>query len=124
MSAEAIRQIPIVDLMMGIPVSETNEEWYASFLPLLKDRESIEQFKMPVQYMFRDVPVLETTDDYVAFLVGEMDRFGIDIAPGRIFRGLASGRKRQGPVPGALRVRLSGGPQQGYASGPGNPARP
>ncbi|MBT7799212.1 MAG: amidohydrolase, partial [Gammaproteobacteria bacterium] len=29
--------IKIVDLMMGIPVSETNQEWYDSFLPLLKD---------------------------------------------------------------------------------------
>ena len=39
--------IKIVDLMMGIPVSETNQEWYDSFLPLLKDNESIQQFKMP-----------------------------------------------------------------------------
>ena len=80
MSAGIIQQIPIVDLMMGIPVSETNQEWYESFLPLLKDKESIEQFKMPAQYMFRDVPVLEKTDDYVAFLVKQMDTYGIDIA--------------------------------------------
>ena len=86
-SDEIIRQIPIVDLMMGIPVSETNEEWYARFLPLLKDRESIEQFRMPVQYMFRDVPVLDRTEDYVAFLVGEMDRYGIDIALVGYFEG-------------------------------------
>ena len=56
--------IRIVDLMMGIPVSETNQEWYDSFMPLLKDKESIEQFKMPAQYMFRDVPKLDKTDDY------------------------------------------------------------
>ncbi|MBT4618563.1 MAG: amidohydrolase, partial [Gammaproteobacteria bacterium] len=60
--------IKIVDLMMGIPVSETNQEWYDSFLPLLKDKESIQQFKMPAQYLFRDIPQLEATDDYVAFL--------------------------------------------------------
>ena len=38
--------IGVVDLMMGIPVSETNQEWYDSFLPLLKDKESIEQFHL------------------------------------------------------------------------------
>ncbi len=87
MSAEIIRNIPIVDLMMGIPVSETNKEWYESFLPLLKDKESIDQFKMPAEYMFRDVPVLDKTDDYVAFLVGKMDEHGIDIALVGYFEG-------------------------------------
>jgi predicted TIM-barrel fold metal-dependent hydrolase len=77
----------IVDLMVSIPVSETNQEWYESFRPLLKDRESIEQFKMPAQYMFRDIPKLEKIDDYVGFLVGEMDRFGIDIALVGYFEG-------------------------------------
>ena len=79
--------IKIVDLMMGIPVSETNQEWYDSFLPLLKDKESIQQFKMPAQYLFRDIPQLEATDDYVAFLVGEMDKYNIDIAMVGYFEG-------------------------------------
>ncbi len=77
----------IVDLMMGIPVSETNQEWYDSFMPMLKDKESIDQFKMPAQYMFRDVPLLEKTDDYVTFLVGEMDKYNIDIAMVGYFEG-------------------------------------
>ena len=55
--------IPVVDLMMGIPVSETNTEWYESFKPLLMDEESRQQFKMPAQYMFKDIPVLPGTDD-------------------------------------------------------------
>ena len=79
--------IKIVDLMMGIPVSETNQEWYDSFMPMLKDKESIDQFKMPAQYMFRDVPQLEKTDDYVTFLVGEMDKYNIDIALVGYFEG-------------------------------------
>ena len=79
--------IKIVDLMMGIPVSETNQEWYDSFMPMLKDKESIDQFKMPAQYMFRDVPQLEKTDDYVTFLVGEMDKYNIDIAMVGYFEG-------------------------------------
>ena len=91
--------IKIVDLMMGIPVSETNEEWYKSFLPLLKDRQSIEQFKMPAQYMFRDVPRLEKTDDYVEFLVSQMDEYGIDIALVGYFQGseAAVAAKRRHP---------------------------
>ena len=79
--------IKIVDLMMGIPVSETNQEWYDSFLPLLKDNESIQQFKMPAQYLFRDIPQLEVTDDYVAFLVGEMDKYNIDVSLVGYFEG-------------------------------------
>ena len=79
--------VKIVDLMMGIPVSETNQEWYDSFMPMLKDKESIDQFKMPAQYMFRNVPLLEKTDDYVTFLVGEMDKYNIDIAMVGYFEG-------------------------------------
>ena len=74
------RDIRIVDLMMGIPVSETNEEWYRQFRPLLMDEESRTRFTMPAQYLFKDIPKLKSGADYVRFLVGEMDRFGIDVA--------------------------------------------
>ncbi len=77
----------IVDLMMGIPVSETNEEWYNSFLPLLKDRESVKQFMMPAQYMFKKVPKLEGTEDYVGFLVDQLDKYQIDVAMVGYFEG-------------------------------------
>ena len=87
MSLPVLEKTKIVDLMMGIPVSETNQEWYESFVPLLKDKESIDHFKMPAQYMFRDVPVLEKTDDYVSLLVGEMDKHHIDIALVGYFEG-------------------------------------
>src|SRR5580704_14826491 len=74
------RDVKIVDLMMGIPVSETNEEWYQQFKPLLMDEESRRQFKMPAQYLFKDIPKLKATTDYVHFLVEQMDRHGIDVA--------------------------------------------
>ena len=77
----------IVDLMMGIPVSETNEEWYNSFLPLLKDRESVKQFMMPAQCMFKNVPKLEHTEDYVRFLVDQLDKYQIDVAMVGYFEG-------------------------------------
>jgi predicted TIM-barrel fold metal-dependent hydrolase len=74
------RDVKIVDLMMAIPVSETNAEWYEQFKPLLMDQESREQFKMPAQYLFKDIPLLASRADYVHFLIEQMDRYGIDVA--------------------------------------------
>jgi hypothetical protein len=74
------KDVKIVDLMMAIPVSETNAEWYEQFKPLLMDQESREQFKMPAQYLFKDIPLLASRADYVHFLIEQMDRHGIDVA--------------------------------------------
>jgi hypothetical protein len=81
--------VKIVDLMMAIPVSETNQEWYRQFAPLLMDAESREQFKMPAQYLFKDIPRLAASQDYVRFLVEQMDLHGIDVALVGYFRRLA-----------------------------------
>lgn len=74
------KDVKIVDLMMAIPVSETNAEWYEQFKPLLMDQESREQFRMPAQYLFKDIPLLASRADYVHFLIEQMDRHGIDVA--------------------------------------------
>ncbi|HSB98162.1 MAG TPA: amidohydrolase, partial [Spongiibacteraceae bacterium] len=74
------KDIQAIDLMMGIPVSETNQEWYEAFKPLLMDEESRQMFKMPAQYMFRDVPQLDKLDDYLDFTVGQMDKHNIEVA--------------------------------------------
>lgn len=79
--------VQAIDLMMGIPVSETNQEWYAAYLPLLMDEESREAFKMPAQYMFKGIPTLPSTDDYVDYTVAQMDRFGIERALVGFFEG-------------------------------------
>ncbi len=93
------KDINIVDLMVGIPVSERNEAWYNAFMPMLRDKESREQFKMPAQYMFKDVPVLEKTDDYVSFLVGEMDKHNIDVAMVGYFEGSESAQSAKDNYP-------------------------
>lgn len=93
------KDINIVDLMVGIPVSERNEAWYDAFMPMLRDKESREQFKMPAQYMFKDVPVLEKTDDYVSFLVGEMDKHNIDVAMVGYFEGSESAQSAKDNYP-------------------------
>jgi predicted TIM-barrel fold metal-dependent hydrolase len=81
------RNVKIVDLMMAIPVSETNQEWYRQFAPLLMDAESREQFKMPAQYLFKDIPRLAANQDYVRFLIEQMDLHGIDVALVGYFEG-------------------------------------
>jgi predicted TIM-barrel fold metal-dependent hydrolase len=70
----------VIDLMLAIPVSEDNSEWYEQFKPLLRDAESLAMFKMPVQYMFKDIPKAGPVADKVAWTLGQMDRFNIERA--------------------------------------------
>src|SRR3954465_7151481 len=44
----------------------------------LRDRESLDEFEFPAQYMFKDVPHPEAGDDPVRFLLEQMDKFGIE----------------------------------------------
>jgi uncharacterized protein len=70
----------VIDLMLAIPVSEDNSEWYEQFKPLLRDAESLAMFKMPVQYMFKDIPKAGPVADKVSWTLGQMDRFNIERA--------------------------------------------
>ncbi|SFR89921.1 amidohydrolase family protein [Sphingomonas jatrophae] len=70
----------VIDLSLNIPVSLSNTEWYAPFLPLLRDAESRESFKMPAQYMFKGIPDLSKIDGFTDHTFALMDRFGIEIA--------------------------------------------
>ncbi len=72
--------IQAIDLMFGIPVSEDNAELYEFMKPLLMDEQSRNQFKMPAQYMFKDIPKVGSVEDKVRWTVEQMDRFNIDRA--------------------------------------------
>jgi hypothetical protein len=48
--------------------------------PLLRDRESREQFKMPAEYMFRNIPGFAPGADMLKLVVAEMDKHGIERA--------------------------------------------
>ena len=72
--------IKVIDLMLGIPASEDMSAWYDFLEPLLMDQESKQMFKMPAQYMFRNIPELEKRDDYVAFTIEQMDKHNIEMA--------------------------------------------
>lgn len=71
--------IGIIDLMLAIPGTD-NSAFYEYIKPMLKDEESKQMFKMPAQYMFKDIPDTGKQDDYVAYTLAEMDRFGIEKA--------------------------------------------
>lgn len=69
--------IGIIDLMMGIP-GEDNSSWYDFIRPLLMDEESRQMFKMPAQYMFKDIPEAGKQDDYIAWVIAQMDKHNIE----------------------------------------------
>jgi uncharacterized protein len=72
--------IKIIDCMLGIPEAEDRSDWFESFKPLLRDKESRDAFSMPAQYMFKDVPQTGNPSDFVKWTVEQMDKFGIDKA--------------------------------------------
>ncbi len=74
------KNIAIIDTMMGIPSQEDRSDWYDSFRPLLMDEQSRQMFKMPAQYMFKDIPDTGNPDDFVAWTVEQMDKFNIERA--------------------------------------------
>lgn len=72
--------IKIVDCMLGIPNAEDRSDWFAAFRPLIKDAQTLEQFSMPAQYMFKDVPTTGNPGDFVKWTVEQMDRFNVEKA--------------------------------------------
>ncbi len=71
--------IGAIDLMLSIGTDD-NSSWYEFMKPLLMDEESRTIFKMPAQYIFKDIPTVRKSDDYVGITLDEMDRVGIERA--------------------------------------------
>lgn len=71
--------VQAIDLMMNIPGADQSQ-WYEFMKPLFLDEDSKRVFKMPAEYMFRHIPEIEAQDDYVAFTIARMDKFGIEKA--------------------------------------------
>lgn len=77
----AINQdIHTIDLMLGIPEQEDRSDWYKFMEPLLRDEESKSMFKMPAQYMFKDIPETGSHDDFIQYTIDQMDKFHINQA--------------------------------------------
>ena len=73
------KDIGIIDLMLAIP-GDDNTQFYEFMKPLLMDQQSREMFKMPAQYMFKDIPDTGKQDDYIAYTLDKMDEHGIEKA--------------------------------------------
>jgi predicted TIM-barrel fold metal-dependent hydrolase len=71
--------VGIIDLMLGIPGPDP-KPGYEFMRPLFRDRESLESFEFPVEYIFKDVPKSGSRDDYIRYTLEQMDRFGIERA--------------------------------------------
>jgi predicted TIM-barrel fold metal-dependent hydrolase len=71
--------IKAIDLMLNVP-GEDNSGWYEFMKPLFLDEESRRVFKMPAQYMFKDIPDTGKQADYVSYTVQKMDEHNIERA--------------------------------------------
>lgn len=74
------KDIGIIDCMLGIPDAEERSEWFAPFRGLIKDQQTLDQFAMPAQYMFKDIPQSGKQDDYLAWTVAQMDKHNVERA--------------------------------------------
>ena len=75
------KDIKIIDTMLGIPTHADRSGWYDSFRPLLNDQQSRDMFKMPAQYMFKDIPEASSdVSDFVSWTVEQMDKHNIETA--------------------------------------------
>jgi uncharacterized protein len=62
------------DTMLG--VQSNRESWQRDFGTLVRDKGSSE-LRQPAGYMFKDLPEVDGTVDYPAWLVDQMDRWGV-----------------------------------------------
>lgn len=74
------KDIKAIDLMMGIPSNENRQEWYAFMKPLLMDEESRTMMQMPARFLFKDIPETGHHDDFIGYVIAQMDRHGVERA--------------------------------------------
>ena len=74
---ERARAAGVIDTMVTVPGSR--DAWQATFAGIVKDAASSD-LEHPAGYMFRDLPTVDGTVDYLGFLLAEMDRHGIERA--------------------------------------------
>jgi uncharacterized protein len=73
--------VGIIDTMIGFPHADLRGA-YADIRAQIRDKQTQDEFEMPVEYMFKAVPEkgFAADDDPVAHTLAEMDRWGVDIA--------------------------------------------
>ena len=71
--------IGVIDLMIGFPQADRRHN-YDFLRANLRDRESLDEFEFPAQYMFKHVPKVDPQSDPVKALLELMDTYGIERA--------------------------------------------
>ena len=71
--------IGVIDLMIGFPTADRRHN-YDFLRANLRDRESLDEFEFPAQYMFKNVPKVDAPSDPVHALLELMDKYGIERA--------------------------------------------
>lgn len=69
--------IPIIDTMIGFKHADVRAA-YKTLRENARDRETLEEFSFPVEYLFKDVPDGNLSGDPIAETLAEMDKYGID----------------------------------------------
>lgn len=69
--------VDVVDTMVTVPSSR--DAWQSTFAGLIRDPASADGAH-PASHLFADVPVVDGTADFVAYLLAEMDRYAIATA--------------------------------------------
>ena len=76
-----VEGILAIDTMIGFPSADLRAS-HAAVFAQTRDRASLEEFEMPVEYMFLDIPEKgygnEGQKDPVLYTLTEMDRWGIE----------------------------------------------
>src|SRR5260370_29117597 len=113
--------VGIIDCMIGFPAADPHEQ-YRFITEQTKDRQSKEEMKFPVEYMFKDVPDLGPAEDPVAVTLREMDRFGIE--KGLVGVGGQAGKKAVKGHPDRFIPPASADPNDGMHAIPHLPPAP
>jgi predicted TIM-barrel fold metal-dependent hydrolase len=107
--------IGIIDLMFGIP-SPDRKSSYEFLRPLLRDRESLESFEFPVEYLFKDVPKTGRREDTLKYTLEQMDQWGIERALIGVDASDETGREALRRHPDRFFGSCSVDPNQGVAA--------
>lgn len=71
----------VIDTHVNIPWSQHDAARYGVFRGLQRDRESLDNFKMPAEYMFRGIPDLgDDATTYVGRVIEAMDKHDVAVA--------------------------------------------
>ena len=72
------KDIGVIDLMMGIPKGPDDDSWRRFLGAQLRDHESRETYRFPVEYMYRSLPEERFATDGAEAVLLEMDRWGVE----------------------------------------------